>query len=79
MSKKNFRNLYNDNLECQTCDDKTAIEDENHLLNCENLKTDESVLINFNDVYGSVDDQLKAVKIFKVVLRRRESILAKSD
>ena len=73
--KRNFRNLFNNNLECQTCDDKTAIEDETHLLNCKNLKTDESVLINFDDVYGSVDDQLKAVRIFKTVLRRRESIL----
>ena len=73
--KRNFRNLFNNNLECQTCDDKTAIEDKTHLLNCENLKTDESVLINFDDVYGSVDDQLKAVRIFKTILRRRESIL----
>ena len=73
--KRNFRNLFKNNLECQTCDDETAIEDENHLLNCKNLKSDESVLINFDDVYGSVDDQLKAVRVFKTVLRRRESML----
>ena len=69
--KRNFRNLLNNNLKWQTCDDKTAIEDENHVLNCLDLKTNESLVINFDDDYGSVDDQLKAVKIFKPVLQRR--------
>ena len=38
----NFRNLLNNDLKCQTFDDKTSIEDENHVINCENLKTEES-------------------------------------
>ena len=73
--KTNFRNLYNNNLECQTCNNNSCIEDENHILNCENLKTEESVKINFNQVYGYVEEQLRAVKIFKTVLRKREIIL----
>ena len=65
--KTNFRNLYENNLGCQTCD-KDDIEDENHLLNCETLKDDESVKSNFEMVYGNVEDQLKIVKIFKKIL-----------
>ena len=62
--KTNFRNLYNNNLDCQTCDNKTCIEDENHLLNFENLKTEESVKLDFYQLYGCVEEQLRAVKVF---------------
>ena len=62
-------------MECQTCDEKSIIEDENHILNCGNLKTEESVQIDFKLVYGCIEEQLKAVKIFKKVLRKRETIL----
>ena len=73
--KTNFRNLHNNNMECQTCDEESIVEDENHILNCKNLKTEESVQINYKLVYGCLEEQLKAVKIFKTVLRKRESIL----
>ena len=43
--KNNFKNLYNNNLQCQTCDVEEFIEDENHILNCENLRTKESSTI----------------------------------
>ena len=73
--KSNFGNLHNNNHECQTCDDKSVAENENHLLHCENLKTEESGLIDFEDVYGTVEEQLKAVKIFKTILRKREILI----
>ena len=72
--KTNFRNLYDNNLDCQTCSEK-CIEDENHLLVCENLKNEESVQANFSQVYGSVEDQLNVIKIFKKILRKRETLL----
>ena len=72
--KTNFRNLYSNNLDCQTCN-QNCIEDENHLLICESLKNEESVKVNFSQVYGSVDDQLDAVKNFKNILRKRETLL----
>ena len=31
--------------------------------------------VQFSDVYGTVDDQLKAVKVFKKVLKRRNICL----
>ena len=77
--KCKYRNLYNNNLECQTCDDKSVIEDENHILNCEQLKTVESVQIKFKDVFGCVEKQLKAVRIFKNILRKRETIIELSS
>ena len=51
--KTNFRNLYENELECHTCEDDESIEDENHLLVCESL---------------SNEDQLHIVKIFKTIL-----------
>ena len=36
--KSNFKKSHDNNLQCQTCD-KSNIEDENHILICENLKT----------------------------------------
>ena len=72
--KSNFRNLYQNNLDCQTCNE-ICIEDENHLLICENLKNEESVKTNFSKVYGSIEDQLQIVKVFKNILRKRETIL----
>ena len=72
--KSNFRNQYQNNMDCQTCKE-TCIEDENHLLVCENLKDEESVKTNFSKVYGSIEDQLQIVKVFKKILRKRETIL----
>ena len=72
--KSNFKKLHNNNLLCQTCD-KSLHEDENHILICENLKNEESVNIKFEDVFGPVDHQLKAARVFKNVLRKRDSIL----
>ena len=72
--RSNFRNLHSNNLDCQTCN-QTCIEDENHLLNCESLKNEESVENNFSQVYGSVDEQLNVVKNFKQILRKRETLL----
>ena len=72
--KSNFKKLHNNNLQCQTCD-KSLIEDENHILICEKLKNEESVKIKFEDVFGPVDNQLNATKVFKNLLRKRDSIL----
>ena len=72
--KSNFKKLHNNNLQCQTCD-KSLIEDENHILICENLKNEESVKIKFEEDFGPVDLQLNAAKVFKNVLRKRDSIL----
>ena len=65
-------------MECQTCDEKSIIEDENHILNCENLKTEESVQIHFNLVYGCLEEQLKAVKFSKKCLKK-EKLSLKSE
>ena len=73
--KLNFGNLYNNNQECQTCDDKSVAENENHILNCENLKAEESVKIDFEDVYGTVEERLKTVKIFRTIWRKREILI----
>ena len=51
-----------------------VIEDEEHILHCGEFGNDDDD-IRFDDVYGDVDKQLKAVKVFKKILRRREVYL----
>ena len=43
--KNNFKNLHNNNMKCLTCEDELSLEDENHILKCETLKTEDSVKI----------------------------------
>ena len=42
---------------------------------CENLKTIESVNARFEDVYGDVEKQLKVIKIYEKIIRKRDTII----
>ena len=72
--KSNFQNQYNNNLACRICKEINTIENEDHILACPVLN-DEVPEVTFSDVYGCIDDQYKAVQIFKKVLRRRQPYL----
>ena len=71
--KQNFKSQFK-NLQCRICEDKNSIEDEDHILKCVKFNDNEDN-ISFSDVYGNADDQLKAVKIFKKIMRRRQVYL----
>ena len=71
--KQNFKSQFK-NLQCRICEDKNSIEDEDHILKCVKFNDNEDN-ISFSDVYGNTDDQLKAVKIFKKIMRRRQVYL----
>ena len=76
--KSNFRSVYGD-LSCRTCDTGLA-EDEDHLLKCKSIQIeDQPQDIKYSDVYGSVNQQRKAVRTFKAVLRKREILLTRFD
>ena len=72
--RNNYRSKYGENLNCQLCN--------NHLDNQENLlkcfeRTSE-VSTNgtiYNDIYGTLDQQVNSVKIWKQVLSIRNSKL----
>ena len=56
------------------CKSTNSVEDEDHILNCSVLN-DEECEVQFSDVYGSTDEQYRAVQVFKKVLRRRQVYL----
>ena len=56
-----------------------SVEDEQHLVSCKSLMEDGQEDITFSDVYGGVDQQLKAVKIFKKIERKMKVLLEIGD
>ena len=74
--KSNFSTLYEENLVCRTCKEDDSVEDEDHLLDCKNLKSeidDEEVKYEF--VFKDLIHQKRAIKAYKAVLRKREILL----
>ena len=72
--KTNFSMMYGGDLKCRICKVENSEEDENHLLICPILNT-ENHDVKFDDVYSDIDSQYRAVKVFKKVLRRRNVYL----
>ena len=78
--KANFRNFYNDqDLSCDLCQ-KGIEENQAHLLecdtlikNCKELYDDQSV--EYEDIFEEQEKQLKATRLFQVVLETRERLL----
>ena len=74
--KTNFSHYYNNNLTCRTCNLPDSIENEQHLLLCENLiseiKTED---VNFENLFGDFKTQKETLFAYKAVLRKREILL----
>ena len=75
--KTNFGELYQNNLMCRTCRKVGSVENEDHLLNCEALISENKNIgeVEFNFVYKNLEKQKKALEVFKAVLRKREVLL----
>ena len=71
--KTNFKSQYSD-LICRICKSDDSVENENHLIDCEMLNEEISD-ITFNYVYEDIEKQMKAVKLFKKILRRRQKLI----
>ena len=67
--KSNYSELFNKKLHCRLCNAPDVIENEDHLLVCTVLEN-EATTVQFSDVYGSVNEQYEAIKIFKKVVRK---------
>ena len=72
--KSNFKQQYVNNLKCRICASEGSVEDEDHILICPAL-TDGQTDVQFTDVFGDIDSQLHAVKVYKKVLRKRQVYL----
>ena len=74
--KTNFSNLYDNDTRCRTCRQDGAVEDEEHLLHCDALASENmDQEVKFEFVYGDIDKQIRAIKVFKAVLRKRNFLL----
>ena len=75
--KTNFGELYQNNLMCRTCRKVGSVENEDHLLNCEALISENKNIgeVKFNFVYKNLEKQKRALEVFKAVLRKREVLL----
>ena len=74
--KANFSNLYENDLICRTCKIPDSIEDEEHLLVCDQLKSEaDDSEVKFDFVFQNLENQVKAVKTYKSILRKREVLL----
>ena len=67
-----FQNI----LTCRTCRKEDSIENEDHILQCDALKSEveNPGEVDFNFVYMDLNHQKKAVKAYKAV-RKREVLL----
>lgn len=75
--KSNFKNKHGNNLSCVLC--KIELCDQAHQMSCHILQHFVPVLrsrnVDYNDVFGSVDEQLEIVRIFSEVRNQREILL----
>ena len=74
--KTNFSNLYDNDTSCRTCTLVSAVEDEDHLLHCDGLISENlDKTVKFDFVYEDIDQQLRALQVFKAVIRKRNFLL----
>ena len=71
--RSNFSAFHGNITTCSLCEDPRSEETEIHLLNCSYLKTDKTLEkdmaeVKFSDVYGSISEQKKIVKVFSKIM-----------
>ena len=74
--KANFRNKLKNNLECNDC----GLEDtQEHLLHCSIAETDCDRDVKYDDIFGSVLDQCRIVKVISKICQKRTPVDLKSS
>ena len=72
--KNNFKSKFGENLNCSLC--KNHLEDQENLLNCSEIVSDiDTSQILYSDIFGTTEKQVKAVKVWKQVIKVRNSKL----
>ena len=76
-NKSNYKNKYKGDLTCILCKDPNSEENLAHLLNCTYLSNNPQLrdihTIKCEDIFGCLDDQVKAVKIWAKIFKIYES------
>ena len=76
--KSNQKSQYKEDMKCQVCLAEDSYEDEEHIfflchILLEDIEVDSS--IRFSDIFDDLEHQIKAVKYFTKIIRRRKIIL----
>ena len=75
--KENLKNKYRDDLSCEFC--RIGYSTQQHQLECPVIKKFVPELAeqqcNYSDIFGTVEDQLRIVKTYSEISRRREILL----
>ena len=70
--KNNFSSKYGNKLECSLC--FHHVEDQEHLLKCSEIVSEVNTSeISYKDIFGTLNKQAEAIKIWKQVLKVRNS------
>ena len=73
--KSNFSHLYEeDDMSCRLCTDGNSYEDEDHLLVCKTVNT-EQYDVTYSDVYSNVNKQYKVTQVYKKILGMRNILI----
>ena len=83
--ENNFHTFYNNKIDCPfKC--LKQVDSQEHILKCDTLVThlsdrqkNELVEFKYQDIFGSTDEQLRAKKLFQLMLRKRERLLEKDQ
>ena len=80
--KGNFQERHKGNLHCELCEDVTEEETQMHLLKCQFLTKHpelEQLIseIRYNDIFGDLASQVKAIKVWKKIVSVRKIHLKK--
>ena len=75
--KANYSNQYGPDPACSICD---GVDDQQHLLLCRRTTIGVDLEgVVYSDIFGALEKQIKAAKIFKKVIRNRTTILENSS
>ena len=78
--KSNTKSFYVDNMSCRVCLDPNSYEDENHTFTeCKSLLEDRTPVINYQDVYGTLLQQISFIKDVMPIIRKRNIFLQLSN
>ena len=74
--KSNFPSAFED-MSCRTCGDKNVIENEIHSLECSSVIDIDMIdeTIQFKHIFGNLEEQIKAVKYYIKIIRKRNLLL----
>ena len=82
--KENFKNQYKNEefLYCPLC--IIGLDSQSHLLDCFVLKNSiielrQNKTIKYEHIFESIDQQVPAIKLFNIIVEKREVILEKSQ